>query len=384
MSAQPLRIGIIGTVGVPGRYGGFETLADQLVRQLGDQFRFSVACSARDLPPGSPQPSLWEGARLHYFPLRANGAQSIPYDLWSMLRLGPEVDLFLVLGVSAGPFIPLIRRWFGKPVIAHIDGQEWKRPKWSRPVKTYLKWAEHMAVRHADAVIADNAGIQAYVHTAYGRDSHLIAYGGDHAQRSPLQPEALARFPFLRHAYACKVCRIEPENQIDTVLTAFAAQDQLPLVLIGNWDHSAYGQELRARFRHYPHLHLLDPIYEPGLLNQIRGHAALYVHGHAAGGTNPSLVEAMALGLPILANDVVFNQATTEGQAAYFADPASLGQQLRQLGLPARQALGQEMAAIAARRYTWAGVAAQYADLFRQVMGQPTPETPHALISQPS
>ncbi|RMG74164.1 MAG: DUF1972 domain-containing protein [Bacteroidetes bacterium] len=369
MSAQSLRIGIIGTVGVPGRYGGFETLADQLVRHLGRDMSFSVACSDRELPAGTPRPAAWRGAKLHYFPLRANGAQSIPYDLWSMLKIGPEIDIFLVLGVSGGPFIPMIKRLYGKPVIAHIDGQEWKRPKWSRPVKAYLNWAERMAVRHADVIIADNAGIQDYVTDTYGRESELIAYGGDHAQQAFLTPIALERFPFLAGDYACKVCRIEPENQIETVLAAFAAQDKLPLVLIGNWDHSAFGQEIRARYAHHPHLHLLDPIYEPSILNLIRGRAAVYVHGHAAGGTNPSLVEAMSLGLPVLANGVVFNRATTEGQAVFFSDKASLMQELQDLTPTRRARLGAEMAAIAARRYTWAGVATQYAALFRRVAG---------------
>lgn len=356
------RIAIIGSVGVPGRYGGFETLVENLVAELGDAFELTVYCSGKRYP--EPRPAEYRGAKLVYLPLEANGAQSIPYDVWSIARAVRDHDVLLVLGVGGAAVLPLVRLLTRVKIVAHIGGVEWRREKWGRLARWFLRASEWLAVRVAHEVIADNDGIRDYVDGRYGRPSRLIAYGGDHVTRPRLGAEVRERFPFAGGRYAFSVCRIEPENNIHLLLEGFPPDAGLALVLVGNWEASGYGRALRARHGARPGVHLLDPIYEPETLNALRGHCDVYLHGHSVGGTNPSLVEAMHLGRPVLAYDVVYNRATTDGRALYFRDARALGDLVRAGSHAGWARLGREMGRIARRRYTWKGIASQYAAVF--------------------
>ncbi len=150
------------------------------------------------------------------------------------------------------------------------------------------------------------------------------------------------------------------------LLEAFSESNNLPLVIIGNWTNSEYGRELRSRYSSYAHIHLLDPIYEQKTLNQIRSNCKVYLHGHKAGGTNPSLVEAMYLGLPVFAFDINYNRATTEDQAYYFHDAHDLTKLLK--GVSSHkinlQDCAKAMKKIAEERYTWKIVVDQYGRVF--------------------
>lgn len=355
------RVAIVGTVGVPGRYGGFETLAHNLVLGLGADTKLTVYCSAKRYQERSPE---FEGARLVYLPLDANGVQSIPYDVLSVLHAVWRHDVLLVLGVSGALVLPVARWLFRKQVVVNLDGLEWKREKWGTLARWFLRVSERVAVWSAHSVIADNAGIEDHVRNSYGRRAVLIEYGSDHVRPGRLAEDEVTAYSFLGSPYAFTVCRIEPENNIHLILDAFSGVDELPLAIVGNWDGSRYGRELRSRYGGMPHLHLLDPIYDERRLNALRGGCAVYVHGHSAGGTNPSLVEAMTLSLPILAYDVVYNRATTEERAMYFSDAATLRDHLWAGRDERWTAMGLEMKRIADERYTWKRIISKYSTLF--------------------
>ncbi|WPN48582.1 DUF1972 domain-containing protein [Pseudomonas sp. P8_241] len=308
------RVAIIGTVGLPAQYGGWESLSEQLVLNLDKTYDMTVYCSAFSY---AERPKKFGNAKLVYIKLKANGFQSIPYDIVSMLRAYRESDVMLILGVSGCIALPVIRLLTKKAIIVNIDGFEWKRAKWSPLIKKFLKFSERLAVRFADRIVTDNKVLRDYVLSEYGVDSTLIAYGGDQALKSAVDEEAAVQFDFLNSPYAFSVCRIEPENNIHLILQAFS-DNGIPLVLVGNWKQSEYGSELQRRYSAVKNLFLLDPIYDPAKLAPLRSNCTLYVHGHSAGGTNPSLVEAMWLGLPIIAFDVSFNRASTEDKAEYF------------------------------------------------------------------
>jgi Glycosyltransferase len=161
------------------------------------------------------------------------------------------------------------------------------------------------------------------------------------------------------------VARIEPENNIHLILKAFAKQNKLPLVLVGNWKNSDYGISLQKEFNTLPHLHLLDPIYESSLLNQLRSNAKIYIHGHSEGGTNPSLVEAMYLGLPILSFNIIYNRITTENQALYFNSENKLQNLLENLEHLDIKEMGYQLNQIANRRYLWSVIANKYSILVK-------------------
>jgi glycosyltransferase involved in cell wall biosynthesis len=251
-----------------------------------------------------------------------------------------------------------------KRIVLNVDGLEWKREKWGKLARWYLRNAERLAVKSADLVIADNKVIQKHLLESYGRQSTLIAYGADHVLKIPLSDEIKREFTFLNKPYAFKVCRIEPENNVEMILQAFAQIEDLPLVIIGNWNSSEFGLNLREKYIQ-PHLHLLDPIYDQQLLDQIRSNCLVYIHGHSAGGTNPSLVEAMYLSLPILAFDVQYNRETTENKAlSYFKNTSDLKQSIQVLNEKTCVESGNEMKAIAEARYTWKIITDKYKSIF--------------------
>lgn len=351
-------IAILGTVGVPANYGGFETLAENLVKFHNTHELpsiLAVYCSSKSYPKKSPS---YLSARLQYIALNANGAQSIPYDIVSLFSaIWRRNDVILLLGVSGAIALPLVRLLSNARIVTNIDGIEWRREKWQGLAKTFLRFSEKMAVRFSHEVISDNGAIAAYVREAYGVESHVIAYGGDHAVA--VTPVSIAEYG-LPDDYAFAVCRIEPENNVHMVVEAFAQSPDRNLVIVGNWNNSEYGRGVKQRYTAHNNIYLLDPIYDLGKLHSLRSHAQLYVHGHSAGGTNPSLVEAMHFGRPVLAFDCSFNRSTTEDKALFFSDAAGLAQLLVTLTAPQAEQVGDTMLEIAKRRYTWEIVASQY------------------------
>lgn len=353
------KLAIIGTVGLPARYGGFETLVEQLVIYLADDFEITVYCSSKFYAAEERKPNYGK-VKLKYIPLSANGIGSIPYDIWSILHAAFTADIFLILGVSGAIILPFVKFFTRKKAFVNIDGIEWKRDKWSGPIKTFLRYSEIFAVESAEGIITDNQVIKDYLKTSYNYQSYLIEYGGDHAKAEQVDTGSLQKYPFLQSPYAFSVCRIEPENNIHIILEAMSSQVALPLVLVGNWEKSSYGQDLKQQYAAFGHIHLLDPIYEPVALNTLRSNCYVYLHGHSAGGTNPSLVEAMNLSLPIIAFDVMYNRETTENEALYFDDVSDLLAILDLLNEELLGDLSQKMKNIARRRYTWKIIAEKY------------------------
>ncbi len=354
-------VAVIGTVGLPPVYGGFETLTAQMVTHLQGQGEFLVYCSSKSYPVRLAD---YQGAKLVYIPLKANGIQSIPYDILSIMHAIRSSDVLLILGVSGCIILPFVRPFSKKKIIAHIDGLEWKRAKWNAFAKVFLRFSEKMAVRYADEVISDNAAIQNYVTQIYGRKSHLIAYGGDHAQRNSEIKAYLAEYPFLAKPYAFGICRIEPENNVHLILEAFATGSPMPFVMVGNWNNSEYGRNLKVTYGPQTGITLIDAIYDQQRLDALRSNCTCYIHGHSAGGTNPSLVEAMWLGLPIIAFDVDYNRETTGNKALYYSTVGELCKIMATVEKCDLKGLGDTMHAIADDRYRWSKISQQYASLF--------------------
>lgn len=358
------KIAIVGTVGIPANYGGFETLADNLVRaneQLAAPHLMTVYCSGRHY---RGRPTNYHAALLKYVPLPANGPLSVIYDIASLLSaMVNRSHVILLLGVSGAIALPLVRLFSNCKVVTNVDGIEWRREKWGKLARWFLRLSERMAVRFSHHVIADNDAIADYLQDAYRLSSTVIAYGGDQAMAAAATPIDDYQLPT---DYALSIARIEPENNIHILAEAFSLQPSRHLVVVGNWRGSGYGEMLRERYGCYRNIHLLDPIYDAGKLKTLRQHAGLYIHGHSAGGTNPSLVEAMHCARPIFAYDCTFNRSTTENKALYFRDADELTTLLAATQRPLLDAVARDMLEIARRRYTWDIVARQYFVLLTQ------------------
>lgn len=354
------QVAIVGIQGVPAKYGGFETLVENMIGEnCSPEVCYTIFCSGKDY---ADHMDTYKGARLKYVPLfHANGAQSTPYDILSMLKCLRGYDTVLILGVSGCIFLPIFRLLYRKRLIVNIDGLEHRRAKWGKFAKWFLRTSEAMAVKYADVVIADNKGILDYVKETYDMPSELIAYGGDHAQRDvpeAKQLETLRKYQVKAGEYAVSVCRIEPENNSHIICEAFAISGK-ELVFVGNWERSEYSRELKKKYSQYRNIRMVDAVYDLDELYALRNQCSCYIHGHSAGGTNPSLVEAMFFGKPILAYDVVYNRETTENRAYYFKSCKQLVELLAQ-----KEKDGKPMKEIAKRRYTWEHVAEQYEALY--------------------
>lgn len=356
--SQKTNISIIGTVGVPACYGGFESLVENLLDYTPENVQYTVFCTSKKY---SEKLESYKGAKLVYLDLDANGMDSIMYDYKSM-KMSLDADIMLVLGVSGCMFLPFIRKKFKGKIITNIDGLEWKRDKWNPLAKWLLHYSEKQAVKYSDVVIGDNKGITDYVKEAYKKDAVLIAYGGDHVTK--VQDDSLyEKYPYMKHPYAVTVCRIEPENNVHKIIEAFSRIPEKQLVIVGNWKNSEYGTNLKEQFSKFENIHLLDPIYESHEINWIRSNASLYVHGHSAGGTNPSLVEAMNFGLPILAFDCVYNRATTQDECSYWSTEEDIIDLVNN-SESKFDAIANKMKELGAKEYAWEKIAKQYNDLW--------------------
>ncbi len=356
-------VAIVGIQGVPAQYGGFETLVENIIGEnCSPHVKYTIFCSSKD---EQNQFKFYKGARLKYIPLHANGIQSILYDVWGMIRTLRGYDDVVILGVSGCLFLPVYRLLCHHKIIINIDGLEFQRAKWGNFARWFLKTSCNFAIRWADTIIADNQGIWNYVKDTYHKEAVLIAYGGDHVLRNiseGQQQEILKKYDVLPGQYAITICRIEPENNSHIILKAFAETGK-KLIFIGNWNQSKYSRNLKEQYGQIDNIYLINSLYNLDELFALRNHCCLYVHGHSAGGTNPSLVEAMFFGMPILAFDVVYNRETTANKAYYFNNAEEL-EKLLNIGKPELSENGKAMKKIAQTRYLWKKIAKRYEDLY--------------------
>lgn len=347
-------VDIIGIVGVPGRYGGFETMVDQLLPL--EDVDVLVYCESAMEYSGE----RYKDARLRRVPLKANGVSSLFFDafclLSSVLR-GSRV--VLLLGVSGAWILPLVRLL--RPsmrIVCNVDGVESRREKWGWLASRVLAFLELAAIRFSNEVIADNGHLVTLLSEKYQITPRLVAYGGDHvlmASNNP-EPQTAGSVRQVGEEYALSICRIEPENNISMILDAFSRL-QLKLIFVGNWKGSSYGRDLLRRYGHLDNIILHDPVYEGNYLHHLRSCCSYYVHGHSAGGTNPSLVEIMFYDCHLLCFDVNFNRVTVDGNASFFS---SAGDLIDALGCAESEQKSQQRSDYAFEHYRWDTIREKY------------------------
>lgn len=341
---QP-RIAFIGSVGIPNRYGGFEAFLEHTTPFILDRAEsVMVTCARSAYPDGE---TYYEGVERVFINVPANGAASVLHDLLAFFAVFPRASHIIVLGVSGGMWFPLFRllcALTGKKLLVNVDGVEWKRGKFSKPKRLFLRAIDYLSQRFAHQVIIDNDGLPSY----FPEKTLCIAYPGDHVLRVPAQMQ--------EHA-ALTICRIEPENNIELLITGVLASRMHTYTIIGNWDRSEYGIALRNKYKDNPRLKLLDPIYDPVKLAHYRESCSSYVHGHSVGGTNPSLVEMIYYNCHIYCLDVVYHHHTIGKHAQFFRDAQELAALLdAESGVPAcREQLKS--------KYSREGISTAYLDM---------------------
>ena len=356
------KIAIIGTNGIPSKYGGFETLVDHLVSNLSHKFKLTVVCSSIT---NDKNLKTYKNTQLKYVPLKANGWQSIPFDIISILISLKNHDRILILGASGCLILPFLSP-FKHKFIFLFGGLDWKRSKWNPIAKKILKISEQIGLNYSDILISDNIGIQQYVKNKYNLDSDLIEYGGDQAFIIKPNSKFINKYPFLNSDYNLCVARIQKDNNIEMILNSIDHTFTVPLVIIGNWTFSKYGLELKKRFHNNKNIILLDAIYEKNELNVLRSNCSIYIHGHSCGGTNPALVEAMFLKIPIFAHGNIFNRETTHHSALYFNNEVDLNLLIKNTLQEKLNKISKDMYVIAKNNYKWELIINKYEQIFKR------------------
>ncbi|MBM7636051.1 beta 1-4 rhamnosyltransferase Cps2T [Streptococcus saliviloxodontae] len=375
---------IIGSRGLPAKYGGFETFVEELVsNQSSREIQYHVACLS-DTEHGTH--FSYKGVDcFNVKALSLGPARVIAYDMQA-LRLAfsyieaenIEKPIFYILGNTIGafmgPFARKIKHLGGKFYI-NPDGLEWKRSKWSRPVQAYLKYAEKMMTKTADLVISDNIGIENYIRETYPwSKTTFIAYGTDLSASSLSSQDERVRAFFdncqsLEKGYYLLVGRFVPENNYETVIKEFmASKTKRDLIIICNHEGNAYFDSLKEAtgFESDPRIKFVGTVYDRDLLTYIRQEAFAYIHGHEVGGTNPGLLEALAHTDLNLVLGVDFNQQVAQKTALYWTKKeGSLAKLLDQKDQESDfSQLGQEAHQHMTANYTWQKIVAEYEELF--------------------
>lgn len=354
-------VAIVGSNGLPAMYGGYETLVDNLTKQLSSDFDFNVYCSKIHRKKFKE----YNGANLIHLPFRANGWQSLIYDVFSLIHATFTSDIILYLGPGAGFFNPFVKLFRKRLIVNHGGLNEWERPKYSYLAKLFSKIGHHSSSIFADVNIADNILLQESLRKTFGCDAIVIRYGGDHSIKQEIDENLIEKYSFLRSDYFVNVSRAQVDNNLHVVLNAFETCPEKTLVMVSNWSITGYGASLKNEYLNkYPNIIILDAVYNPIEINAIRGNAKAYIHSHSYCGTSPSLVEAMSLGLPIISFDVPTNRETTKNQAYYFENSAGLNYILNTLTGVELNSCAKQMKKIADEEYTWQFISRQYAKLF--------------------
>lgn len=356
------RVVLIGTNGVPANYGGIETLAEYLTRDLNEYYDLYCYCSKT---PKEKQLECYHNTKLIYVPMKANGWQSIFYDGWTILRSLCKHDVLVVLGCSCPP--ALFFKIFTKKhiVLNAIGGKETEKVRglklFGKLEVAIKKWMEGIQARYADFVIIDNAANVEIFEKKHHVKALLAEYGGDHAVAEPITEEAVKKYPFLNGKYDVTVSRAQEDMNIHMVIDAYKQVPERIVVIVSNWQKSEYGQKLYAENAgKYDNIILLNAIYDQRELNTIRSNAALYLHTHSMCGTAPSLVEAMYLNLPVVCFKVPTNLETTEHKSVYFESVPELVEILKGLDETTLNRLKTDLNEIAVRRYNWKRISAIY------------------------
>ncbi len=372
---RPLRVALVGSRGIPGRYGGYETLYTELApRLVARGFDVTVYCRSSAGRKGGRPPArraTYGGARLVHLPtIRTKHLDTPVHTLLSCLHAsGERFDAALVVNSANALFLPLLSA-AGTPSVLNVDGIEKRRAKWGAFGRAVFALSERLACFLPDLLVTDAEVIQAHYLARYAAPSAIVTYGVD--ARPLWQSGVLRRLALEKRNYFLYVSRFEPENNPHRVVEAYArVGGEVPLVMVGGAPYASsfiasFSAAADARIR-FP-----GPIYGRGY-RQLLSHALVYIHATEVGGTHPALVEAMGYGNCLVVNDTPENREVAGDVALYFrADaPATLAAVLERLRSdPAEVARrGRAAADRAAERYDWETIAGQYAGLLRAAAG---------------
>jgi len=322
-----MKIAILGTRGVPNNHGGFEQFAENFSVYLASKNHDVYVYNSHDHPY---QDNKFKGVNIihAYDPeYKIGTAGQFVYDLNCILDSRKrKFDVILQLGYTSSSV------WFRllpkkAIIVTNMDGMEWKRSKYSSSVRKFLMYAEKLAIKSSDFLISDSIGIHDYIVKKYDRESEFIAYGAT-VFNNPNE-KVLTKYNVKRNSYCVLIARLEPENNIETIVEGYHASDIThSLIIFGTLND--FGEKLQIKYIDDKRIQFVGANYNQDDLNNLRFFSRYYFHGHSVGGTNPSLLEAMASNTLIIAHNNIFNKSILEDNAHYFDNSNDIIESLNQ------------------------------------------------------
>lgn len=377
---------IIGSKGIPAKYGGFETFVEKLTKGRESQdIKYHVACISNN-----KNQFEYNGARCFNVKVPNIGsARAVLYDIYALKECVKYIkknnlsnSIIYILACRIGPFLNIYKKQlkrFDVKICVNPDGHEWKRSKWNLAIRKYWKISERLMVRHADLLVCDSKGIESYIkedYKQYRPNTTFIAYGAD-IKKSRLDNESkklvkwYEKFDIKKDNYYLIVGRFVPENNYKLIISEFMKSDtENDLVIISNVQENKLYKELLedTRFDKDKRIKFVGTVYDEELLRKIRENAYAYIHGHEVGGTNPSLLEALSSTNLNLLLDVVFNKEVAGKGAIYFTKEntslSNLINKVEKLNENELIKLGGLAKDRIKKYYTWDYIIKQYEDLF--------------------
>jgi len=363
---RKISIGIIGSRGIPNQYGGYEAAVQELAPRLAALgHRVVVYCSHLQ----TFKEKTWKGVELSYQynpEDRLGSSGQFIYDLNCNLHSRKQhFDVILHMGYTSDSVWH--RLWDRKAKhVCNMDGMEWLRSKYSPTVQAFLKKAERWAALHSHLLIADSEGVLQYLQKKYPTPLRYIAYGAEIPVSFDVNQ--LSTYQLRAMEYDLLIARMEPENNIEMAIEAkIKSENEFPLVIFGN--ANKYGEALKEKYGHHAAVRFYPANYYPEVMNSLRYYSRYYIHGHSVGGTNPSLLEAMAAQCRILAHDNIFNKSVLQNGGCYFYNSGQLCSLFAQHSdaVVSRNQIDENIGAIR-NKYNWELICKQYEDAFYRVV----------------
>ena len=363
-----MKIAILGTRGVPNYYGGFEQFAEFFSVYLVEKGHEVFVYNSHNHPF---QEKTFHGVNIIHqndpeHKLGTFGQFIYDYNCIMDSRKR-DFDIILQLGYTSNSI------WFfllpKKPIIiTNMDGLEWKRTKYSKPVQQFLKFAERLAAVSSDYLVSDSLGIKTFLKKQYNKESTYIAYGA-HPFTNP-DETIISDYNVTKNNYNMIMARFEPENNLEMVLDGVTLNiDKTPILVIGNHE-TKYGNFLKTKYKEYENIRFLGGIYNIDHLNNLRYFSNIYFHGHSVGGTNPSLLEAMASKAFVIAHNNHFNKAILKENGCYFSNPQEVKNILETIKKNDNLQLVQNNFDAIENEFNWDKINGEYLQLFEECISK--------------
>lgn len=366
-----MKIAIIGTKGIPNTYGGFEAFAENISVRL-QPWEYNVTVYQPYTENNYLEPFKYVSRfGVKVFRYLPKNLQRVQYNLSSLSILQQHnPDVIICCGHSPSIFFPFFSKAFRDKLVVNMDGLEWKREKWGVVARFVLKLSERLAARYSRVMVADSMAVLRYLMSKYRKEAVFIPYGAQFGEGAE-NDGCTEKYNLTPMEYGLLVARIEPENRIEQAIKAFALLNK-KLVVVGGVN-TPYGNVLTKRYATNKNVIFAGGIYHLASLNSLRKNCRVYYHGHTAGGTNPSLLDAMAAGCTIVASDNEYNRETLADGGLYFKSNDELMAAIKAIwnfDNNERKTMAQRCDRRVKQQYTWSIVVDKYVNLINSLTNE--------------